>query len=255
MNTETRLRPVEPSLSARDRLIVALDFGNRDEALRLVDSVDSEVDTFKVGYELFIAVGPKIILQLKERGKKVFLDLKMDDIGITMERAVSVIKKDLGVSFLTLKGNGTTAKAARAGRGDGPPPIFLQVTALSSLDEAEVQELYGTTNSLQEFIRHQALQIIEAGCDGVIASGESVKDLREYLEGRVPRMHTPYIVVPGIRPAWASQDDHKRFLTPAEAINFGADYLVVGRPIIRAKSAGERLEAAKRLLDEIDSAQ
>jgi orotidine-5'-phosphate decarboxylase len=250
--SETRLQQVDPDLSARDRLIVALDFDNRKDALEVVDQVGSDVDTFKVGYELFLAVGPEIVLELKHREKKVFLDLKMHDIGATMERAASVIRRFLGVEFLTLQGNAATAKAATAARGSGPPPIFLHVTALSSLDEADLQEQYGITLSLRDFIRNQAQRIIEAGCDGVIASGESVSDLRTYLEGRVSRVPRPYIVVPGIRPTWAPADDHKRFLTPTEAITAGADYLVVGRPITRAD---DKLGAAKRVLDEIETAQ
>ncbi len=250
VGNEARLRQADPTLPARERLIVALDFNNRDDALGLVDKLQGEVETYKVGYELFISEGPQIIVSLVQHQKKVFLDLKMDDIGVTMSRAVTAIKT-LGVSFLTLKGNGATARAAREGRGAGPPPLFLQVTYLSSQDEADLHDEYGANIPLQQFIRIRAEKILEAGCDGVIASGASVGDLRGYLDGRVARVKTPTIVVPGIRPEWAEPDDHKRFLTPTDAIHTGADYLVVGRPI---RHASDPADAAHRIIDEIHSA-
>jgi orotidine-5'-phosphate decarboxylase len=251
VNSKEKLKQADSSLSARDRLIVPLDFRTKEEAFKLVEELGNRVGFYKIGYELFVAQGPQFVREfISLTGKKVFLDLKMNDIGETIERAVESIAS-MGVEFLTLHGNGATAQSAQRGRdlAKSQTPRFLQVTYLSSLDQTDLKDIFGSDNvNIQDFIRYRAEQVLRVGCDGLIASGESVADLRQYLDGRVP---PPIIVVPGIRPAWSGKDDHKRTLTPSDAIHAGADYLVVGRPI---RNASDRSVAAQRVIDEIEEA-
>jgi len=154
----------------------------------------------------------------------------------------------MGVEFLTLHGNRATLKAAQRGRrlAGRANPKFLSVTLLSSLDQTDLKDILFTDNiALDEYIDKRTEQLLEAGCDAVIASGDSVADIRAKYGTRV------IIVTPGIRPAGASQNDHKRALTPRQAILAGSDYLVVGRPI---HSATDPAKAAKDIINEIDIA-
>lgn len=248
IESETHVRQRDPSITARDRLIVALDFDSKEGALEIVDRLGKEVGFYKVGYQLFIAEGRGFLKELVKRDKKIFLDLKMNDIDQTVENAVRVIAES-GVEFLTLHGNGATAASAKRGRVNSETPYFLQVTYLSSLDQTDLKDIFGVDEvDMLDFIRNKAEAILKAGCDGLIASGPGVADLRRHLEGRVP---PPIIVTPGIRPVWSVTDEHKQTLTPAEAIASGADYLVVGRPIYRAT---DPVSAAQKIIEEIDGA-
>ena len=215
-------------IAARERLIVALDVDTDAEALQLVDDLGSDVSFYKVGLQLFMQGGLIIVKRIIDKGKKVFLDLKIDDTPRTVEQAVRNSAID-GVEFFTLQGNRDTARAAKTGRGGRSSPKFLQVTYLSSWDSADLMDhLHIETATDQLSIDDQVVKrtrrILESGCDGVIASGTSVSRLR----GEFPKL---LIVTPGIRPSGSSSDDHKRSMTPLEAIRAGADYLVVGRPI------------------------
>jgi orotidine-5'-phosphate decarboxylase len=235
-------------IAARERLIVALDVDTLTEALQLVGGLGNGVSFYKVGLQLFMAGGLGIVKRIVEEGKKVFLDLKVDDTPRTVQEAVRNCAID-GVEFFTLQGNADTARAARAGRGQRSSPKFLQVTYLSSWDSSDLLEHLhidpgADKLSIDDQVVHRARRILDSGCDGVIASGTSVSRLRrEY-----PNM---LIVTPGIRPSGTSSDDHKRSMTPFEAIRAGADYLVVGRPI---RSADDPKGTAHNIQQEIEQA-
>jgi orotidine-5'-phosphate decarboxylase len=226
---------VPKNLEPRERLIVALDVDTRSQALGLIDQLAGIVSFYKVGFQLFLSAdGMKFVDELAERQLRVFLDLKMEDVEETISRAVEQIAKR-HVHFLTIHGNGATARAAIAGRGSSEFPKILSVTLLSSLDRQDLIDLQilgkkGKHDGLDQYVLWRAQAAVEAGCDGLIASGTTIGMLRENLGG------DPIIVSPGIRPTDTSPDDHKRTTTPREAIRTGADYLVVGRPIRNARN-------------------
>ena len=239
-----------PNESAKNRIIVALDVGDRDTALQLVDELEGHISFFKVGYQLFVAEGMPFVDELVEREKRVFLDLKMDDVGATITLAVEAIAKH-DVYFLTVHGNGATAKAALRGRSQSARalPRILSLTLLTSLDSTDLRDLgvigeHAKCKSLNEYVDWRAEQAIDAGCDGLIAAGENVERLRS-------KHPDTLIVTPGVRLQDGSPDDHKRPTTPRQAIAHGADYLVVGRPV-RDVAPGERLNLVERITREID---
>ena len=222
----------------RDRLIVALDVPTKAEAMAIVSELSGLVSFYKIGYQLFLAEGMAFVRELIAAGNRVFLDLKLDDVEETIASAVREITKN-DVHLLTLHGNGATARAAIVGRGDSLIPKVLSVTLLSSLDERDLRDLgvlgkHGRFKTLLEHVLWRAKEAIAAGCDGLIASGETIGRIRSELGEQ------PIIVSPGIRPSGVASDDHKRAATPRDAIAAGADYLVVGRPIRNAKNRRAR---------------
>ena len=224
------------------RLIVALDFDGRDEALRLADRLAEAVSFYKVGWQLFIGTGFALVRELAARGKKVFLDVKMNDIDATVRAAIGNLKEE--VDFLTLHGNAATVRAARDGRGNRPGPKLLMVTALSSVDTADVRGDAGSSGlDIDDYAMARAREALDAGCDGLIASGSSVGRIRAAFPDR-----EFLVVVPGIRPAGEGADDHKRTLTPFEAMRDGADYLVAGRPV---RNAPDPAASAACIIDDI----
>jgi orotidine-5'-phosphate decarboxylase len=206
-----------------DRLIVALDVDSAEKAQRIVEQLDGSVSFFKVGLELFVIGGTAIVEWLIGRGKKVFLDLKFNDVPETVTRATRAAA-GMSVSFLTVHGAGPTVRAAVAGRGDNSNLKLLAVTVLTSFDAQDIKDL-GFPVSVEELVTYRAKKAHEAGCDGVVASGQEAKKLREAVG---PNM---LIVTPGIRPRGVSNQDQKRVVTPHDALADGADYLVVGRAI------------------------
>jgi orotidine-5'-phosphate decarboxylase len=233
---------------ARERLIFALDVDTVDEALQIVGQLGPEVSFYKVGLQLFMEGGLSGVRRIVDAGKKVFLDLKIDDTPRTVQEAVRNSAID-GVEFFTLQGNADTVRAARAGRAQRAAPKFLQVTYLSSWDTSNLHEHLhidagADVLSIDDQVISRARRILDSGCDGVIASGTSVGRLRREYPGLL-------IVTPGIRPSGSASDDHKRSMTPFEAVKMGADYLVVGRPI---RSAADPKATAHRIQHEIDQA-
>ncbi len=225
-----------------DRLIVALDVDGREPALELVDRLGALVSFYKVGWQLFIGAGFAFVRELRERGKKVFLDLKMDDIEATVQAAVGNMSEE--VELLTIHGTGATVRAARAGRAGRVRPRFLMVTALSSIDGTDLRGASASPGlDIDDYAIGKARDALDAGCDGLIASGTSVRRLRAAFRGR-----DFLVVVPGIRPSGAASDDHKRTLTPREAARDGADYLVVGRPV---RNVPDPAASAARIVDDI----
>ena len=225
-----------------ERLIVALDFDGPGPALGLVDRLGDLVSFYKVGWQLFIGAGFPFVRELGVRGKKVFLDVKMNDIEATVEAAVGNMTAE--VEFLTIHGTAATARAARAGRADRARPRILMVTALSSLDSADLRAASAEPGlDIDDYAVRRAREALDAGCEGLIASGGSVGRIRSSFPER-----DFLVVVPGIRPAGASPDDQKRTLTPREAARDGADYLVVGRPV---RNAPDPAASAARIVDDI----
>ncbi len=213
-----------------ERLIIALDFDSREKALALVELLGERIGIYKVGYQLFMREGMGLVRELVALGKKVFLDLKMGDIDRTIAAALRAVPE--GVEFVTINGGKATVAAAREGRGKRDRPLILSLTFLSSLDQDDLRALMMNENlELDEYIRVFTRRSIEAGCDGVVASGESIREIRHEFGNRL------VIVAPGIRPEGKTRNDHKRALTPTMAIQYGADYLVVGRPITEANNS------------------
>lgn len=213
-------------LTAKDRLIVALDMPTLEEAYRLVATLDDSVHFYKVGLELLFAGGLNFARDLKSRGKRVFLDMKLHDIGNTVERAVANAA-ELDVDFLTVHGTDRKMlRAAAAGRSDSSLKI-LAVTVLTNLTADDLKE-QGCAMSPAELVSHRARLAADAGCDGVIASGLEAARVREAVGPGF------LIVTPGIRLSGSATDDQERVATPETAILDGADYIVVGRPITQA---------------------
>lgn len=232
-----------------DRLIVALDVATRSEALGIVDRLDGLVTFYKVGYQLFVAEGMSFVRELLGRGLRVFLDLKMDDVDETIASAVREVARN-SVHLLTLHGGAATVRAAVAGRGSAPLPQLLSVTLLSSLGEQDLIDfqVVGPTarfRNLLEYVLWRAETAVAAGCDGLIASGETIGAVRERVGPG------PLIVSPGIRPSGIAANEHKRSTTPSAAISSGADYLVVGRPV---RTATDPRATVSAIIEEIDRA-
>lgn len=230
------------ALSARDRLIVGLDFASLKEAERMVARLGDAVSFYKVGQELALAGGIPFAADLARSGKKVFLDLKVHDIGHTVSRAAERAA-ELGMSFLTVHAFPQTMRAAAQGRGQSGLKI-LGVTVLTSWDDNDVRDA-GYRIGLGELVAMRAGQAKEAGVDGLIASPMEAAALREQV-GR-----SLLIVTPGVRPAGAVAGDQKRVMTPGEAIAAGADHIVVARPVIAAR---DPRATAQAIVGEIESA-
>lgn len=230
---------------AKDRLIFALDVPDTKEAVRHVKMLDGAVGLFKVGLELFVSEGPQVLKAIAEHSSaEIFLDLKLHDIPATVRGAL-LSAANHRVRFVTVhcdEGKKLLESAAMV-RGNGLE--ILAVTVLTSLAEADLPRL-GFRLPLKQLVLERAAMAKEAGCAGVVCSGEEVAAVRQQC-GRDLK-----IVVPGIRPAWYNVgDDQSRIVTPHDAIKAGADYIVVGRPIRDAK---DPRSAALRIDEEIASA-
>lgn len=224
------------------RLIFALDTATTQEAEGFVNRLDGVVEFFKVGIILHTLAGAGFISSLVKKGKKVFLDLKFHDIADTVRDAVKQAS-GLGADFLTVHADRQVMKAAVEGKS-GSDLKILAVTLLTNMSAADVRET-GIDISPEEVVLKRAKIACECGVDGVIASGKEASLIKKETDGRL------LVVTPGVRPAGASADGQKRFVTPAEAIKAGADYLVVGRPI---KNAPDPRVAAIEILKEMTQA-
>lgn len=236
-------------LKAADRLVLALDVDDDREALGLVAELKDAVGLFKVGHQLFTAYGPDIVRRITASGGHVFLDLKYHDIPNTVAKASAEAVK-LGVSIFNVHALGGLAmmKAAAdsaketAEKHGLPRPVVLAVTVLTSMDQRGLQRELKITRPLRREVCHLARLAQRAGLDGVVASPQEIKMLRRSIRGAF------VVLTPGVRPAWAGKDDQKRTMTPAEAVAAGADYLVVGRPVLKAE---DRRAAVEKILEEI----
>lgn len=226
-----------PTIAPRDRLIVALDLPGVDAAEALIARLGDSATFYKIGYQLAFAGGLALVPKLADRGKKVFIDLKLHDIGNTVAKGVESIA-GLGATFLTVHAYPQTMRAAVEARA-GLSLKILAVTVLTSYDNADLQAA-GYRLDVAGLVELRARQAREIGIDGLVCSAEEAARVRG-IAG--PGMA---LVTPGIRPAGVAAGDQKRVMTPARAIAAGADYLVVGRPIVEAadpKAAAEAVVA------------
>jgi orotidine-5'-phosphate decarboxylase len=223
-------------MDARDRLIVALDVPSLDAAQAVVARLGDAVTFYKIGYQLAFAGGLDYAPKLVQSGKRVFLDLKLHDIGNTVAAGVKSLSR-LGASFCTVHALPQVMRAAVDARENGLR--ILGVTVLTSLSDADLAKA-GYAATVRELALLRAEQACEIGMDGLVCSSEEVGMLRERVGNKL------VLVAPGIRPSGAAAGDQKRTATPERAIGAGADYLVVGRPIIEAsdpKAAAQAIVA------------
>jgi orotidine-5'-phosphate decarboxylase len=224
-------------IAACDRLIVALDLPNVADAEAMIVRLGDSVSFYKIGYQLGYAGGLPLARQLAGAGKKVFVDLKLHDIGNTVARGVESVAA-LGATFLTVHAYPQTMKAAVEARA-GSGLKILAVTVLTSYDDGDLHAA-GYRLGVSDLVEARAQQAQVLGVDGLVCSPEEAAILRKIVG------HQMNLVTPGIRPAGSSAGDQKRIMTPGRAIAAGADYLVVGRPVVEAadpRAAAEAIQA------------
>lgn len=227
------------------QVIIPLDVPSLDEAMGLVDSLGEATDCYKVGLELFTSAGPAAVQALKERDKRVFLDLKLHDIPNTVARAVGRAR-DLEVDLLTLHATGGRRMMEAAAEAAGDELTLLGVTVLTSMTSSDVEGSWGrVVDSLEEEVVRLARLARESGVGGVVASVREAAPIRSALGGDL------VVVTPGIRLAGDDAHDQARVSTPAEAVAAGADYLVIGRSITQAPDPAEAL---RRVYEEMAGA-
>ena len=236
----------------KDKLIVALDTDDGEDIDWMCATLAETVRWFKMGFQAFSALGMEAFPWFKQNGHKTFVDLKFHDIPNTVARDVGMMTKH-GANMINMHAAGgfEMMQAARDSADDAayekniPRPILLGVTLLTSIDETGFQQNFGSDRQLTKQVVYLAQLAQEAGLDGVVASPLEIETIRKACGDNF------LIVTPGIRPEWAESNDQRRITTPAEAIRRGADYIVVGRPIIKAE---DPLEAAGMILDEMQEA-
>jgi orotidine-5'-phosphate decarboxylase len=226
----------------RDRLIVALDVPSVRQAETLIDQLGDTVGFYKIGYQLAFEHGLPLAAALVGARKRVFLDLKLHDIGNTVTRGVESVAR-IGATFLTVHGYPQTMRAAVEARA-GSSLRILAVTVLTSYDDADLAEA-GYMVAVEQLVAERAQLALDIGVDGIVCAAEEATPLRLIIG---PGMT---LVTPGIRPAGSARGDQKRVATPAQAIRAGVDYLVVGRPIVEAS---DPRAAAQAIVQEIATA-
>src|SRR5271169_1492675 len=227
----------QATIAPRDRLIVALDLPSVTAAGAMIARLGEAVTFYKIGYQLAYAGGLPLVRKLADMGKKVFLDLKLHDIGNTVARGVESVAKS-GATFLTVHAYPQTMKAAVEARA-GSGLKILAVTVLTSYDDGDLHAA-GYRLGVSDLVEARAQQAQVLGVDGLVCSPEEAAALHKIVG------HQMVLVTPGIRPAGTASGDQKRIMTPARAIAAGSDYLVVGRPIMEAgdpKAAAEAIQA------------
>lgn len=227
-----------PGANPKHRLIIALDLPTTEDAQAAIDAIGDEGAFYKIGYQLMPIGGLELAKKLSDSGKKVFLDFKFHDIGATVERGTASVAK-LGGDFLTVHAEPDVLKGAVAGRGDDKRLKILGVTVLTSLNQQSLTRM-GIDMALEDLVLKRAEFAAEAGADGVVASAREAASIKARFGNAL------MIVTPGVRPTGADANDQQRVVTPADAIAAGADYLVVGRPIIAAtypKAAARAIHA------------
>ena len=235
-------------MNAKGKLIVALDVDSKLKAEKIVDLLKKENRFFKIGLELFSSEGPGIVEMVRERGCEIFLDLKFHDIPNTVSKAAASVTR-LGIYMFNLHALGgyemmqKTAEACRdeAKRLKIERPRILAVTILTGMDQNSLKQS-GISDNIETAVLKLAILAKDAGLDGVVASPKEAGIIRSRLGENF------LIVTPGVRPLWAASGDQKRVMTPKDAVSAGADFIVVGRPIIEAK---DPLTAVKNILKEI----
>lgn len=225
-----------------DRLIVALDVPDAVSALNLTKKLGDAVSFYKIGLGMLTGGGLGLANELKhEHGKRIFLDMKLFDIGATVESAVRGLAQ-FDLDFLTVHGDPQVVAAAKEGAG-GKNLKILAVTILTSLDRTDLDGCLLKPGTIEDLVIERAERAFEAGADGVIASPHEVTQIRG-----LPSSESKLVVTPGVRPLGSDLGDQKRVKTPADALNLGADHIVVGRPVTRAN---DPVLAARNILDSI----
>lgn len=226
------------------KIFIALDNMNREEILTLVDEL-KDYCMFKLN-DAFVKYGPELIKEIHEKGGEIFLDMKFHDIPNTIgNHSIGACMNEVFMFNVHCLGGLEMMKKARIAVDsyEGKKPLLIGVTILTSMDEESMRGL-GINSTVEEQVKKLALQAKEAGLDGVVCSANEASMIKELCGKEF------LTITPGIRPKWASNDDQKRIMTPADAVN--SDYLVIGRPIIQADKYGmSRVDAAKRIIDEL----
>lgn len=237
---------------AKEKIIVALDVPMRAQALELVAKLYNDVGAFKIGMQLYNAEGPSIVHDIQKQGGKVFIDLKLHDIPNTVAEATKVLT-GLQAFIMTLHASGgkkMLAAAAQSARENVPEsgrkPLVVAVTVLTSLSQQEFTDEIGIERPIAEQVVNWAKLAQAAGLDGVVASPQEIDVIRQACGKDF------VIITPGIRPLWAAANDQSRIMTPKQAVEAGADYLVIGRPIT---AQPDQAKAAKRIVAEIMEAE
>jgi orotidine-5'-phosphate decarboxylase len=244
-----RMPAMKDEIKTAQRIITALDVGDKDQALLLVSKLE-DAEIFKVGLQLFTSEGPALLSTIRDCDKNVFLDLKLHDIPNTVGEAVKVCVS-YGVKMMTLHASGGREMMTRAADAAGEEaekigvdkPWLLGVTVLTSLKDEQIIEIGMKENALGQ-VKRLARLAREAGLDGVVCSPQEISEVRSETGKDF------LIVAPGIRPSWAAAHDQKRIMTPVEAVKKGADFLVIGRPIIKDKNP---LLAFQKIVEEIET--
>ncbi|MGE5392008.1 MAG: orotidine-5'-phosphate decarboxylase [Deltaproteobacteria bacterium] len=238
-------------MQAKDRIILALDVDAEKEALKLAEQLSAHVGAFKVGMQLFNSSGPQIVDKIHKLGGQVFVDLKFHDIPNTVAAAGRVITR-LGCLMFNVHAAGgremmkAVAEASKdeAAKQGSKSPLILAVTVLTSIGQQELeQDMLITGLPVEDVVVKWALMARDCGISGVVCSPKEIAVIRNACGADFK------IVTPGIRPLWAAANDQKRITTPRDALDLGADYMVIGRPITHAD---DPVEAAKKIIGELE---
>ena len=227
----------------KEKLIIALDVSHPKQAIDIVDMLGDYVNIFKVGFELFVSAGPKIIEEIHGKGKKVFLDLKFHDIPNTVTKA-AIAAARLGVYMFNMHTSGGLEMMKRSFEGvyetcvkeNIQRPKIIGVTILTSIDNVILKNEMGVHYSLKSHVKNLAMLAKKAGLDGVVASPHEITMIKQHCGKEF------LVVTPGIRPSWTPPDDQMRTATPKEALKNGADYIVMGRGILKQDDPIKSLE-------------
>lgn len=234
-------------MTDKNRIIVALDFADDGKALELVSGLDAQLCRLKVGKEMFTRFGPAFVEKLQAAGFDVFLDLKYHDIPNTVARACEAAA-DLGVWMLNVHAQGgrrMMVAAREALEKQASRPLLIAVTVLTSMEQEDLREV-GLTGTPQDHVLQLAGLAQQSGLDGVVCSPLEIALLRDSIPNDFK------LVTPGIRPAGAVADDQRRIMTPAEAVQAGSDYLVIGRPVTAAADPLKALQAIQSEIERFD---
>ncbi|MDI6728819.1 MAG: orotidine-5'-phosphate decarboxylase [Thermodesulfovibrionales bacterium] len=230
-------------MSWKEKLIIALDVSDAKQALGIVDMLGDYAGVFKVGFELFVSAGPKVVEDIHNKGKKVFLDLKFHDIPNTVTKAALAASR-LGVYMFNVHTSGGLDMMKRCRdsvaelclKENIQRPKIIGVTVLTSLDNGVLKNELSVSHGIKTHVKHLALLAQKAGLDGVVASPHEISLIKQHCgKGFL-------VVTPGIRPSWVPPDDQRRTATPKEALKNGADYIVMGRGILKQEDPIKALE-------------
>lgn len=238
-------------MEAKDRIVLALDVDTAEEAVDLVKKLSGYVGVFKVGMQLYNSIGPSIVHRVHDLGGRVFVDLKLHDIPNTVASAAKVLTRLNTYMFNVHAAGGremmrqaAAAAVSEAQRMGSEIPIVLAVTVLTSMSQQELEtEMYVSGLKVEELVVKWALMAQESGLGGVVCSPQEISPIREACGPDFK------IVTPGIRPLWSAPNDQKRITTPHQALEQGADYMVIGRPIIQAP---DPCAAAQKIIEELE---